>query len=129
MAEPVTFVDSSEVREGKLEELKGAMKDLVAFVETNEPRPFSYAVYFNEDETRMTVVQTHPDSASMENHMKVGATAFPGLAEFVKLKTMDVYGEPSEVVLSQLRAKIELLGEAEIRIHGSHAGFARYETR
>lgn len=39
MAEPLVFVDNSEVREGKLEELKTAIKDLAKFARANEPRP------------------------------------------------------------------------------------------
>ncbi len=39
VSEPVVSVDCSEVREGKLEELKTAIKELVGFVEANEPQP------------------------------------------------------------------------------------------
>ena len=34
----VAYLDTSEVRSGKLEELKTAMAELAAFVEQNEPR-------------------------------------------------------------------------------------------
>lgn len=77
MTEPIVFIDSSEIREGKLEELKMAIRDLVEYVQSNEPRPIAYNVYLNESGSRMTVVQVHPDSASMEFHMKVAGPAFP----------------------------------------------------
>jgi len=37
-SKPIIYIDRSEIREGKLEELKAAMKELVELVETNEPR-------------------------------------------------------------------------------------------
>jgi hypothetical protein len=54
MSEPILYVDTSEIREGKLEELKTAMKELVEFVETNEPRLIAYNVYLNDDGNQMT---------------------------------------------------------------------------
>lgn len=125
MSEPIVFVDSSEIREGKLEELKAALKELVEFVETNEPRPIAYNVHINEAGTVMTVVQVHPDSASMEHHMQLAGPAFPTFVELLKLRTMDVYGMPSDRLLGQLRRKIELLGDATIDVHDRHAGFTR----
>ena len=58
-SEPIIYIDHSEVREGKLDELKTAMKELVELVEANEPRIIAYNVYFTEDGTRMTVVHVH----------------------------------------------------------------------
>ena len=66
----ILVIDSSRVREGKLEELKAAIDELVQFVETNEARPLAYNVYLDEDGATMTVTQVHPDSASMERHMR-----------------------------------------------------------
>jgi quinol monooxygenase YgiN len=129
MSDPVVFIDSSEVREGRLEELKTAMKELVEFVRANEPRPIAYDVYFNEDGTRMTVFQVHPDSASMEFHMKVAGPAFPKLAELVRMLTMDVYGKPSVDLLEQMRKKARMLGSATVLVHELHAGFARFGER
>lgn len=126
MSEPIVFIDSSEILEGKLEELKTAMKELVEFVQANEPRPIAYDVYFNEGGTRMTVVQVHPDSASMEFHMRVAGPAFPKFAELIKLLTMDVYGKPSDDLLEQMRTKAQMLGSATVLVHELHAGFARF---
>jgi hypothetical protein len=128
VSEDLVVIDSSVVREGKLEELKAAIIDLVGFVESNEPRPLAYNVYLNEGGTRMTVVQVHPDSASMEFHMEVAGPAFPTFADLIELSTMDVYGEPSAGLLGQLRQKVQMLGNATVAVHDRHAGFARFEA-
>ena len=128
MPQPIVFIDSSEIREGKLEELKIALHDLVEFVESNEPRPLAYSVYLDESGTRMTVVQVHPDSASMEFHMKVAGPVFPKFVELVKLSSMDIYGTPTESLLEQMRQKVRMLGNATVIVHKLHAGFARFGT-
>lgn len=129
MPELIVYVDNSEIREGRLEELKRAMKELVEFVEANEPRLIAYNAYFNEDATRMTVIHVHPDSASLEFHMKVAGSLFPKFAEFMKLLTIDVYGQPSDALVDQLRQKAQTLGNGTVQVHGLHAGFARLPIR
>ncbi|MDP2674260.1 MAG: hypothetical protein Q8Q00_05050 [Dehalococcoidia bacterium] len=128
MSEPIVYIDSSEIHEGKLEELKTAMNELAEFVEVNEARLIAYNVYFKEDGTRMTVVHVHPDSASLEFHMKVAGPLFPKFAEFIKLLTIDVYGKPSDDLVEQMRQKAQMLGNGTVLVHELHAGFARFGT-
>lgn len=125
MSDSIISIDSSAIREGKLEELKKAMKELVEFVDANEPRPTAYNVYFGEDGTRMTVVQVHPDSASMEFHMDVAGPAFPKLSEFLTLLRVDIYGQPSDKLLEQMRGKARALGNAPVIVHELYTGFTR----
>jgi quinol monooxygenase YgiN len=125
MSEPIISLDTSLIRDGRLDELKRAVADLVEFVRSNEPRPVVYEVYVDNTGSRMTVVQVHPDSASMEYHMTVAGPAFAGFAELVTLSTLDVYGTPSEELLGLLRRKVQLLGDATVTVHDLEAGFAR----
>ena len=129
MSEPIVYVDTSEIQAGKLEELKTAMKELVKFIEANEPRLIAYNVYFEEDGTRMTVVHLHPDSASLEFHVKVAGPAFPKFMQFIKLLTIDVYGKVSDNLLEQMRQKAQLLGNGTVIVHELHAGFGRFAVR
>jgi|SRR5215217_5009708 len=55
MSQPIMYVDTSEVRPGRLEELKAAMNDLARFVQANEPHLLAYNVYFTGDGTRMRI--------------------------------------------------------------------------
>jgi hypothetical protein len=126
MSKPIVAIDTSVILEGKLAELETAIHGLAAFVESNEPRPISYNVYLKEDRTRMTVVQVHPDSASMEFHMNVAGPAFAKFEELVKLSTMDVFGEPSDHLLEQIQQKVGMLGDAMVNVHNLHAGFDRF---
>jgi len=126
MSEPIVLVDSSAIREGKLEELKTLLKELVEFVAANEPRVIAYNMYISGDATRMTVVQVHPDSASVEFHMEIAAPIFRKFTDLLQLQTMDIYGEPSEQVLKLMGAKAQMLGSAAVAVHDLHAGLARF---
>ena len=77
MSQPIVYVDTSEVRPGRLAELKVAMNDLARFVQANEPQLVAYHVYLSDDGTRMSVLHINPDSASLERHMKVAGPMFP----------------------------------------------------
>ncbi len=125
MSEPLVFVDTSEVREGKLEELKTVIKDLAEFVRVNEPRPILYNVYLSEDGTRMTVIQAHPDSASMQYHMKLAGPVFTRFVELIRMSSMDVYGAPSDELREQMRQKALMLGAGGLTVHELAGGFVR----
>jgi quinol monooxygenase YgiN len=125
MSEPIIVVDSSEIREGKLEELKAALKELVEFVEANEADTLAYNIHFDETGTRMTVVQIHPSSASMEFHMEVAGPVFRRLTDLLTLSRVDFYGKPSDRLLDQMRHKARMLGNAPVVVNELHAGFAR----
>jgi hypothetical protein len=112
MSDAILYVDTSDVREGALEELKPAIERLADFVEANEPRLIAYNVYFSEDGTRMTVASVHPDSASLEYHLEVAGPLFREFVELVTLSSIYIYGEPSEKVLQQSQAKARLLAAA-----------------
>jgi hypothetical protein len=129
MSDAIFYVDTSDVREGALDELKAGMKQLAEFVEANEPRIIAYNVYFDDDGNKMTVVHVHPDSASFEYHMEVAGPVFRRLAELVTLSSIHIYGEPSERALKQSQEKALLLGQGDVVVDALHAGFTRFADR
>lgn len=129
VSEQIIFVDTSEVREGKLDELRLGVRDLAGFVEARETDPISYEIYFSADGRLMTVVQVHPDSASMERHMEIAGPVFARFAGLVDLRTVDIYGSPSQRVVEQLQQKADMLGTATVTVHDRQAGFARLGPR
>jgi quinol monooxygenase YgiN len=128
MSDAILYIDTSDVHEGALEELKPAIKRLADFVEANEPHLLAYNVYFSTVGTRMTVVSMHRDSASLEFHMKVAAPLFREFVELVTLRSIQIYGEPSEKVLEESLEKARLLGRGTVEVQSLHAGFSRIVT-
>lgn len=126
MSESIIYVDRSEVREGRFEELAAGMTDLVSFVAANEPRILAYNVYFSDDRSRMTVIHVHEDPASLEQHMRVAGPEFPKVADFIRLLAIDLYGDPGDAIVSRIRRKAEMLGSGVVRVHEPHEGLARF---
>jgi quinol monooxygenase YgiN len=119
------YVDTSDIREGAVEELKGAIKELVEFIDANEPQIVAYSVYLSDDEREMTVVHVHADAASLEYHLDVAGPAFRKLADLVTLSSIRVYGQPSNRALTQLHDKARLLGRDDVAVHSLEAGISR----
>jgi hypothetical protein len=92
MSQPLVYIDTSEVRDGALEELRVAIRELAEFVEENEPQLVSYDVYFSDDGTQMTVIHVHTDPASLDDHMDVAGPRFGRFADLVKLRSTHIYG-------------------------------------
>lgn len=122
MEDRIIQIDASEIREGKIEEVKSNFKDLVEFVEKKEPRIITYNVYFSEDEQQVTVVQVHPDTLSLENHMEVAGPEFSVFKNTLKMKSIEIYGTPSDKLLTQLQKKAEMLGSGKVSVHHLQAG-------
>ncbi len=126
MSQALIYVDTSDVREGALDELKSAIEELADFVEKSEPQLISYNVYFSDDGSQMTVVHVHADSASLDDHMEVAGPRFGKFADLLTLSSIHIYGEPSDKALGQLQDKVRLLGSGAVIVHAPHAGFGRF---
>jgi quinol monooxygenase YgiN len=104
MSQPFIFVGTHKIKEGKLEEYKKQLSELVEVVETNEPRLIAFNLYVDEDANRITGVQVHPDAASMEFHMKVVGEHIRGAYDYIeKTESIDVFGKPTDALLEMLR--------------------------
>ena len=129
MSSPLVYIDTSDVREDALGDVRRAVRELAEFVEANEPRILAYSVYFSDDGRQMTIVHVHVDSASLEYHMDVAGPGFRKLAGLVTLSSIRIYGEPSERAMAQLRDKARSLGGGDVIVHRPHAGFGRFADR
>jgi hypothetical protein len=74
----------------------------------------------------MSLLQIHPDSASLEFHLELGGPIFLKFKDLIQLLTIQIYGEPSENLLEQLHRKAQMLGNAKVTIHNLQAGFSRF---
>jgi hypothetical protein len=115
----------SDIREGKLEDVKAAMNEVVELIKAKEPRIIFYNAYINENGTQLTVLQAHPDSASVEFHIEVTEPAFSKMAKCITLSSLDIYGTPSQSLLDKLQ-RTELTSRVTVVGHELSAGFSRF---
>jgi hypothetical protein len=128
MAAPIVYIDTSVVREGSLDELKGAIAGLAEFVQANVPGIVAYSVYFTDDGRRMSVVHVHADPGSLDRHMEIAGPEFRRFADLLTLESIDVYGDPSAEAVGRMEDKARMLGAGSVTVHRPHAGFIRIET-
>ena len=125
----IVYFDASEIVEGKKDELKRAINELVHFINVNESKIYAYHIYLDEKDSRMTVFQIHPDSASFEFHMEVAGKEFAKLKDLIKLSTIDIYGKASDKLINQLNQKALMLGGKSVVAHNLQAGFTRFNNK
>lgn len=128
MSQPIVYIDTSDIRDGKLEELKASIKHLTAFVKANVPRIISYAFYLNTERKRMSVVSVHPDSACLKFHMDTGNEEFRKFSNLIRLLKIEIYGNVSDEILQRLYKKAEMLGSGEVLVYPYYAGFFRHSA-
>ncbi len=107
MSEPFTYIGTYKLKEGKLEAFEQTCGELVEFIEANEPRMIAFNIYANEEGTDVSVVQVHPDAASMLFHMQLLqehiASAYDEDSPLDVTTSNQIYGTPSEAVLEMIR--------------------------
>jgi hypothetical protein len=105
MPGPFIFIATNRLRDGRFDAEQQRVPELASFIEAHEPRLIAFNEYVNEDHTQVSVVQIHPDAASMEFHMDVvGDHARQAYAQTLEATTgIQVFGTPTENILRMLR--------------------------
>jgi hypothetical protein len=122
MSSPFIFIATNALKPGKLDDERKRVPGLVEFIESNEPRLIAFNEYVSEAGDEVTVVQVHPDAASMEAHMGiVGERARQAYAETLDATVrVQVFGEPTAAILEVLRRQAG--NGVEITVNGEHLG-------
>jgi hypothetical protein len=122
MSPPFIFIATNRLKPGQLDRERKRVPGLIEFIEANEPRLIAFNEYVNEAGDEVTVVQIHPDTASMEAHMGiVRERAQEAYAETLDATVrVQVFGQPSDAILETLR--MQAGAGVEITINGEHLG-------
>lgn len=104
MTAPFIFVGTHRIKEGQADAYIEYFREFAEFVKENEPRLIVFEGYVNEDGTRMTIVQVHPDAESMEFHMQtIGKHVGEAYDRFLDgTERIDVYGVPRGGVVAMI---------------------------
>ncbi len=121
-ASPLIFIATNRLKAGKLERERQRVRGLVEFIEAREPRLIAFNEYVSDAGDEVTVVQVHPDTASLEAHMEiVRERARSAYAETLDATVrIQVFGQPTDAILEALR---EQAGNGvELSVNGEHLG-------
>jgi quinol monooxygenase YgiN len=129
MAGPIIYLFTMTIKPGKTEEARKHMAEQIDFVETNEPRMIAFHCFFDEEGNKLTIVQVHPDSASMEFHMEVSTKHFTTAFDYLESQlSEEFYGPISETLATEL-AKWDRTNVAVTRMPLHEGGFTRTNVR
>ena len=125
MTGPFVYIGTTTIKPGQLDVARTRLAELVDFVETNEPRMIAFHCYLDDEGSKLTVPQVHPDSASMEFHMQVNAKHFATAFDYLDTTISEqYYGTISASVAAEL-AKWDEPGVEVIRMPVHEGGFTR----
>ena len=104
MPAPFIFVGTHRIKDGQVGAYIEYFREFAEFVKENEPRLIVFEGYVNEEGTRMTIVQVHPDAESMEFHMQtIGKHVGEAYDRFLDgTERIDVYGVPRGGVVAMI---------------------------
>ena len=125
MAEPFVYVGTWTIRPGKQEEARKFLNEHAAFIEENEPQLIAFHVYFDEAGDTASVVQVHPDSASMERHMRLISEHMGAAFEVIDTILSEQYFGPMSDSLAAILAKYETPDVTVTKMPVHQAGFTR----
>ena len=122
MSGPFIFIATNRLKPGALDRERARVPGLVEFIAANEPRLIAFNEYANEAGDEVSVVQVHPDAASMEAHMQIVAErARAAYAETLDATVrIQVFGRPNDAILEALRQQAG--SGVEITVNGEHLG-------
>ena len=103
MSEPIVFVSTHRIKEGKLEGFRQVSREMKPLLEASQPHTVFFQGYLNEDGTEVTFVWVFPDADAMDLHFQGAAERSARAYEFVQPQRFEIYGTPSDQVLSTMR--------------------------
>ena len=122
MGDPIVFVGTHRIHEGKLEIAKAASAALVQFVRENHPRVLHFEIYIDDDSRRMTAIQIHPDEASLMQHMQLAGDKLAQAYEFLDTEIVRIFGRPTE----SLQSAVAMMAQRErVTFEAPFASFTR----
>jgi hypothetical protein len=122
VASPIVFIATNRLKAGQLERERERVQGLVEFIEASEPRLIAFNEYLSEAGDEVTVVQVHPDTASLEAHIEiVRERAQQAYAETLDATVrIQVFGQPTDAILETLREQAG--AGVELSVNGEHLG-------
>jgi hypothetical protein len=104
---PLIFLATNRLKPGQLDAERRRVPGLVEFVEQNEPQLIAFNEYGNDNGTEVTVVQVHPDAASVQKHLGIiGERAAEAYNETLDATlAIQIFGPIEPQMLTTMRAQ------------------------
>ena len=107
MSEPIVFISTHLIKEGRLEALKEFFAETTPLIEADKPDTVVFQAYMNQEGTEVTFIHVFPDADAMDRHF-VGSDERSSKAyEYIQPQQFEIYGRASVPVMSTMAAQAE----------------------
>jgi len=110
MTEPIVFISHHMVKAGKLEELRSFTQKSMPMIEAGKPGTVVMLAYLNEDNSEISFFHLFPTTQAFDDHMQGAGDRSQNSYEYLKPKSFEIYGKPSEHALEMMRRQAKQLG-------------------
>ena len=103
MSEPIVFISTHRIKEGKLDEFKEFSRKMTPLIEQGKPNTVFFQPYLNDEGTELTIVHVFPDAGAMDLHFEGADERSATAYEFIEPKRFEIYGPASDDVVATMR--------------------------
>jgi hypothetical protein len=123
LAEPIVFITTMAIHEGKLEEFKEATAKSIKFLEENGPQMMA-SVHIDEDQMIANGLQVHRNSDSILQHWQLADPYMRDVMQYTTTESVAIYGQPNDAVIAGMQ-RLASVG-ATVVVRPRLAGFSRF---
>jgi quinol monooxygenase YgiN len=125
LPEPIVFISTHKIKEGKLDDFTRFSREMTPLIEASKPSTVFFQPYLNEAGNEVTIIHVFPDADSMDSHFQGADQRSARAYEFLQPVHFEIYGTPSDQVLSTMRQMTASLGAPLTLKSQPLAGFIR----
>jgi quinol monooxygenase YgiN len=103
MSEAIVYISHFKVKEGNFESWVQHTQKATQQLKANKPGTVAFLQFTNQDRTELSIIHVFPDAQSFDRHVEGAAERAKSAFEFLEPTRREVYGKPSEQVLTMLR--------------------------
>ena len=125
MADPIVFISTFRVREGRSADFARMFSGAVELIGSTKPRTTLYVAYSDPETSTVRVVHAFPDAAAIESHFEGTVERSGSVDDLISPAGFALYGSAPEAVVEQLRREAAETGVGFEHMTESLGGFMR----
>jgi len=102
MSEPIVFVISFNIKEGKADEFKKHYQDSIQSIFDSKPGTLAQLAYENEASTEFTVIRLFPSADALDHHLLGADERSRKTFKFIEPNSIEIFGTPNLATLEKM---------------------------
>lgn len=102
MSRLIWMIGEFTVKEGQLDTVKTLLKTCIETVKAKDRRVLSYQFFFNDDESKLYIIECYEDSEAVLAHVEIIGDLFFKLIEVAPMTRGEIFGNASDELVQAL---------------------------